>query len=33
VAAWPRRLDEQGRESLDPLDEGDVVDLDASFGQ
>jgi hypothetical protein len=32
MAAWPGSLG-QGREALDPPVDGDVVDLDAAFGQ
>jgi hypothetical protein len=33
VAAGPGSLGQQGREALDPAVDGDVVDLDAAFGQ
>jgi hypothetical protein len=33
VAARPSRVDEQGRESLNPPEQGHVVDLDAPFGE
>jgi hypothetical protein len=33
VAAWPSRVDEQCRKSLDPSEEGHVVDLDAALSK
>jgi hypothetical protein len=33
VAAWPGRVDQQRREALNPPEQGDVVDLDAAFGE
>src|SRR5664280_1414394 len=33
VAAWAGRVDEQGRESLNPSEQGHMVDLDTPFGE
>src|ERR1019366_1586893 len=33
MAAWPGRVDEQGREPLDPPEQGHVVDVDATLGK